>query len=279
MTICISLKVNDGIVLAADSAATLFGNNQGMVSVINVYENADKVFNLCKGYPIGAITWGSGSIGDSSIATLIKDFRKKITDEKVCKKSYDIEKIANLLSDFIFNQYNLAFSAWPEKPELGFVIAGYGSNKDYSEEWSIRIIKGKLIPPAIIRGKSQSGMSWYGEPEAITRLYFGHSNGLPNVLHKSGLSDEKINEIMQRSREELGIPFVIPAIPIKDAIDLAEYFVDTTIKFSKFSPGAPTVGGPIDIAVITKHEGFKWVKRKHYYNADLNPNDDQPNSI
>lgn len=32
-----------------------------------------------------------------------------------------------------------------------------------------------------------------------------------------------------------------------------------------------TVGGPIEIAVITKHEDFKWVKRKHFYRRELQP--------
>ena len=31
-----------------------------------------------------------------------------------------------------------------------------------------------------------------------------------------------------------------------------------------------TVGGPIDVAVISKGDGFVWVKRKHYFPADLN---------
>ena len=26
-----------------------------------------------------------------------------------------------------------------------------------------------------------------------------------------------------------------------------------------------TVGGPVEVAVITKHEGFKWVQRKHFF--------------
>ena len=34
-----------------------------------------------KGCPIGAMTWGSGSIGKASISTLAKDFRKKITED------------------------------------------------------------------------------------------------------------------------------------------------------------------------------------------------------
>ncbi len=60
-------------------------------------------------------------------------------------------------------------------------------------------------------------------------------------------------------------------MPIQDAIDLATFLVDVTIKFSRFAPGPPTVGGPIEVAAITKHEGFKWVRRKFYYQAKYNP--------
>jgi len=52
MTIAISLKVQDGIVLAADSASTLTGSiGQGMIGVVNVYENANKISNLKKKLP------------------------------------------------------------------------------------------------------------------------------------------------------------------------------------------------------------------------------------
>jgi len=64
---------------------------------------------------------------------------------------------------------------------------------------------------------------------------------------------------------------VVPAMPIQDAIDLAKFLMELTIQCSKFSPGAPVVGGPIDIAVITKHEHFKWVQRKYYYDNKYNP--------
>ena len=60
-------------------------------------------------------------------------------------------------------------------------------------------------------------------------------------------------------------------MPIQDAIDLAEFFVDTTAMFTRFKRGAGTVGGPTESAAITKHEGFKWVRRKHYYDEALNP--------
>ncbi len=35
-------------------------------------------------------------------------------------------------------------------------------------------------------------------------------------------------------------------------------------------PGADIVGGETDIATVTKHEGFKWIRRKHYYPPELN---------
>jgi hypothetical protein len=34
---------------------------------------------------------------------------------------------------------------------------------------------------------------------------------------------------------------------------------------------AETVGGPIDVAVLSKGDGFIWIKRKHYFKPELNP--------
>lgn len=32
-----------------------------------------------------------------------------------------------------------------------------------------------------------------------------------------------------------------------------------------------SVSGPIDVAVISKNDGFVWIKRKHYFDANINP--------
>lgn len=279
MTIAISIKVNDGIVLASDSAATLIGRDpSGRASVFNIYENADKVFNLKKGSPIGAITWGSGSIGNSSISTLVKDFRKRITnpnsDLKFNAENYGIQEVVKLFKDFFYEEnYSPAYKDWKkeQKPRLGFIIAGYSSGEDLAEEWRFDIIKGECSEPQMVRKKEVAGISWNGEIEAIHRLYFGFSPGLANLLKNMGFDDKKISEVINQCRMQLRLPMVVPAMPIQDAIDLAKYLVEFTIQCSKFSPGAPVVGGPIDIAVITKHEHFKWVQRKYYYNTKFNP--------
>jgi hypothetical protein len=85
-----------------------------------------------------------------------------------------------------------------------------------------------------------------------------------------GVGERDRNVIFQEATRNFETPLIHDAMPIQDAIDLAEFLVELTKKFIRFHPGAPTVGGPIDIAAITKHEGFKWIKRKHYYSKDVN---------
>lgn len=271
MTIAISLKVNDGVVLAADSASTIIGQDpDGRLGVVNVYNNANKVFNLKKGFPIGAITWGSGSIGQESISTLTKDFREKLD---ITITDYTIEKVTKEFKDFIFDEkYDKEFKDWPEKPSLGFMIVGYSSDKPLAEEWKIDIVNGECEDPYRVRGQNEIGITWNGEIEAINRLYFGYGLKLQQFMKEVGIKDELIEKTIEKSREDLITNMVMPAMPIQDAIDLAEFLVETTAQFSRFIPGAPTVGGPVEIAAITKHEEFKWVKRKHYFDASVNPN-------
>ncbi|MCY4461698.1 MAG: hypothetical protein OXC26_15090 [Albidovulum sp.] len=42
------------------------------------------------------------------------------------------------------------------------------------------------------------------------------------------------------------------------------------MKYFAFLLGADIVAGDTDIATDTKHEGFKWIRRKHYYSEYLN---------
>jgi len=278
MTIAISVKVHNGVVLAADSASTLSGvTPTGQVGVVNIFTTARKIFNLYKGLPIGLITWGSGSIGHASISTLAKDLRQKLMDKKneeyfIQEKNYKLENIANLAKKFFFEEiYNEEFKEKPDKPFIGFLIAGYSAGEALAEEWEINIDKGVCSQPNLIRPKDQTGISWRGEGEAIMRLIKGYGTGLPNVLKELGMQDEQINTAMSHIDNRLRVPLSYPPMPIQDAIDLAVFLAESTIMFSRFTPGAPTVGGPIDVAAITKHERFRWVRRKFWYQAELNP--------
>lgn len=284
MTIAISLKVNDGVVLAADSASTLTGQDeQGHpTDVVNVYNHANKVFNLRKGLPIGAITWGAGAIGTESISTLAKDLRRRFSGEDethadwaISPSGYSVRDIAARVREFMYEErYVPAVADWPEdraKPSLGFVVAGYSSGATMAEEYQFLIAGGVCPPPEALRDQELSGVTWNGQPEAISRLLLGHAPGLAQVMHERlGVPEEQLGPALETIQGMLAMPLVQPAMPFQDAIDLAEFLVDLTIKVSRFAPGAPTVGGPIEVAAISKHEGFKWIRRKHYFSQELN---------
>lgn len=51
---------------------------------------------------------------------------------------------------------------------------------------------------------------------------------------------------------------------------MAENLVNITSFKRKFTTDTETVGGPIDVAVISKSDGFIWIKRKHYFKSELN---------
>jgi len=63
---------------------------------------------------------------------------------------------------------------------------------------------------------------------------------------------------------------VVGMLPKSDLAAMAESLVSLTSFKTKVSMALETVGGPIDVAVISKGDGFIWIKRKHYFSADLN---------
>lgn len=64
---------------------------------------------------------------------------------------------------------------------------------------------------------------------------------------------------------------VVSALPKDELAAMAESLVNLTKFKRRVSTQAESVGGPIDVAVITKGDGFVWVKRKHYFDPTLNP--------
>lgn len=57
----------------------------------------------------------------------------------------------------------------------------------------------------------------------------------------------------------------------EDLADMAESLVRMTCIKRRITSTQETVGGPVDVAVVTKGDGFIWMKRKHYFDAQLNP--------
>jgi hypothetical protein len=288
MTIAIALKVGDGVVLGTDSATTFVAPDG---SVSNVFFNAEKMVNLVKGWPIGIVTYGLGNLSGRSISSLAKDLRRRLSGEDSLHRdwalneaSYTIVDVANRVRDFFYTEhYEVAFKGLigqpfpseeerrknprPYAPGLGFLVAGFGAEAPHAEVYAVEIAEGGLCSaPQIVCPQVESRVMWRGMGDALHRLILGFSAGrAAKLMAEANISREDANAALMDQA-----PLLNPAMPIQDAIDLVRYMADVTVGYVRFAPGAASVAPPIDVAAITKHEGFRWVSRKHYYSTALN---------
>ena len=80
---------------------------------------------------------------------------------------------------------------------------------------------------------------------------------------------EDINDYKKRVHVS-PITRMVTMLPKEELAMMAESFVNLTSLKRKISDDQETVGGPIDVAIISKGDGFIWVKRKNYFRHDLN---------
>lgn len=55
------------------------------------------------------------------------------------------------------------------------------------------------------------------------------------------------------------------AFSLQDAIEYAEFLIRMTAEVQRFSRHIPTVGGNIDVAVVTPFDHFQWIRQKPLY--------------
>jgi len=265
MTVIVSVKINDGIVMASDSAST-FTNTQ-------VYEHAEKILNLVKGLPIGVMATGDGGIGSESLTTLLKDLCKRFGDKKdamyVDPGSYTIDVVAHRLHEFLFKEKSLPAGG---TASILLRVCGYSAGRPLPEIWQVQLQGATFYEVLLVHPEGDFGVNWDGQYDALNRLILGTPTNFEDIAVDWGMPRQNAGNLGAAMRLKAHETLAIPTMPIQDAIDLARFLVEVTIGFTKFSimKQPKAVGGPIEIAIITKHEGFRWVQRKHFYPAELN---------
>ncbi len=80
---------------------------------------------------------------------------------------------------------------------------------------------------------------------------------------------EMMGKLKQQSRNS--VLDIVYSMSKKELAEMAHALVELTSKKRRFSSDQETVGGPIDVAVVTRNEGLIWIQRKHYFDPALNP--------
>ena len=264
MTIAVSIKINDGIVLAADSAMAVI-NRDGKAS--NVYNNSTKIYKITRKLRTGITSWGAGRLKGKSIENIIHEFNYKLKSGELNfdLSTYTVKNIADLLKDFIYNNYykteptdRIAIQSINQNCLFGCIVTGY----DFDDSMKTYVIK--IEGEKKVSIPTHDAISYGGEVEPIERLINGYSQLMHERLTKR-MPEEQINgtnSLFNIVKKEVKNNFTDPGMPLQDAIDLARFLVKTAIGYRRFSCGSKTIGGHCDTAVITKNDGFTWISKK-----------------
>ena len=234
MSFLIAVHVNEGIVLASDRRTT-YNNTMPLegriVQQIGIHttNSTDKTF-ICPNNA-GISTCGDASLLGKPITGFIQEMiRERISAD--CK----VRDMPQIIIDY--------FHGLPQIPDTHFFIAGYDVTDSGKQQLLYKVnVKCKEIEKV---DTSSQGASWDGETFTLTRL-------IQNVAVK------------KNDGTYIDLPFediLWGYFTLQDAVDFARYAVETTIQTMHFKNVVETVGGKVDILVITPEE-TRWLQKEN----------------
>jgi len=274
MSIVIVVKVSEGLVLGADSAATIQGRVERpegvQEGVLKTYFNARKLLQVGN-FPIGVLTWGTAFIGLRTIESLVREWEyeehwqsKEDYKTQHDKDDFQVRDCAQRLRAYLSQVYAEEFGKQPEqnRPLMGIIVAGYSYKEFFPEIWRFVLpldSDGEIHNQRPDQdGKPDFGAHWFGLTDAIVRLHFGRDERAIGIIsEKFNVPQEQIHEILQPLQYQ--IPFAV--MPLQDAIEYANYMLNVTVGRYRFVIGPELCGGQIEIAAITQNK-FNWISRK-----------------
>lgn len=253
MTLIVSLRTSDGIVIAGDSLSTMRGNMQMDLDIkhkcsscghedkskvkmpgppvnLSTLSYAQKVFPFMDNFGVG--TFGIGQLSGQTIHFAVRKLEKELKDSKT--KVDTLAGAADTIGKMIFDLLKMQEPNWKKIPKdkgvVGFQIVGYHDG----EPRTIGVSVGSKVR---INTAKDLGMTPSGKTEIVDilgKFYQANNAESPALM----------------------------AFSLQDAIDYAEFLINTTADHQKFSQTLATVGGDIDVALVTPFDGFRWIRQK-----------------
>lgn len=269
MSIMCCVYVPEGIVMAADSRLTRTKPTKDPVvlpsadpstktvliseTTYTLSDNTQKVL-LIKKVNVGVSFCGNAIIDGMTVA----DFIRRFEIEKV-SPSDTTEEVARKLSEY-YKGNGTHFFVCGYNEDIPFVydvINGYtrsniststvnqAAPKDAANDGDVQEQEIGVPENLLLKNVDETATS---EAPIITfgALWAGQKTAISKIVNNPPILNADWN-----------------TMPLKDAIDFAEFLIDTTIKYERFCDDIQTCGGDVDILVITKDEAF-WKQHKIY---------------
>lgn len=265
MSLAIVFKGTEGLVLAVDSRVTLnttVPGAAGQPSMVlsSTFDNATKFLKVNGHDYIGTVTYGTGAIGQHEPRTA-HSFLPEL-EEHIGKERLSVHDFAVRLGQFFYQkwtEHNMPVGINPLQ-DMVFLAGGFNAGEPYGRVYELHI---PSKPDPFEWHANDFGVLWGGQGEFITRLISGYD---PRVLQLTkeclSLSDEQINSLTKHLSGQVQVAIPFQFLPLQDCVNLAILLIRTTMTLQTFLVGVRGVGGAIDVATITRTDGFRKVQLK-----------------
>ncbi len=111
--------------------------------------------------------------------------------------------------------------------------------------------------------------------QAVASLIRSISPDLAAYLENLDVTDivkeyKKETQMIKQTRYIIPLMSAVANLSKDDLSEMAESLVYLTYLKRRITFAEESVGGPVDVAIISKGDGFIWKKRKHYFKPELN---------
>ena len=306
MTAEVAILNHNAVALAADSAASTV-NESGQVS--KVYNTLTKIHSPILTEPIAAMFYGTAHFAGIPWDTVFKFYRTKSPRNRATLAEYatdflnwlhNLAESKNLLESLQRRQMS-------DVPlSTGLVFAGFGTDQllpaicqntvivspteqsitiPAEAEFSAQIahpLDTIVLPFAQVRPMLSFITGFDAEYYAIIQNFIQEQitsaltrDSVVAVDTPENIATAILNRLHITTQEYMNarsqaIRVTVASFPKEELAIAAESLVNMTSLWQQITPESATVGGPIDIAVISKGDGLVWIKRKHYFKPELN---------
>lgn len=254
MTLTVSLRIPDGIVIAGDSLSTTQSQIQvqGQIGVTcpncghqhdvgplslppvqmptSTFSYAQKVFPFMKRFGVG--TFGLGLLMNKTMYFAMRELQQEIKKSETVVD--DVSKAADIIGkrghELVKGTITDLDQAADDWYAVGFHVVGY----DGADAKSIVQYVGKEIRTQVYDGP---GCTYAGQGRVVKAIW----------------------DLYGKHPEDQA---AYPLFSLEDAISYAEFLIRTTSDYQQFSRSIPQVGGAIDVALVTPFDDFRWIKQK-----------------
>jgi len=245
MTLAVLGKVPSGFILATDRIEV-----PSKISVSDSFgeQGASKIF-LSPERPLGALVWGAGGLGASTLSEIAARIENPEGAGQV-----PMHQIAHDLPRFLAQQSRRKFSTLRPylRPRLGFFLAGFETEGEaVARDWVWEMTE-PFSPPRPVRSDRPDeppyGFNWRGQELWMTRLILGYDPFLLDLLESQlAIPRERLLPLFRK----VEMPISYSGMDTEQAMQMAAYMIHTTLALLHLQTYPRNWKWEIEMAIIT----------------------------